>query len=38
MNRTVASAAARPSLKNWNISWNIRFATTSSPNRPPVVT
>ena len=24
MNRTVASAAARPSLKNWNISWYMR--------------
>src|SRR3954468_3942262 len=37
MNRTVASAAARPSLKNWNISVNIRTATTSSWFRPPLV-
>ena len=38
MNSRVASAAPRPSSKNWKISWNIRLATTSSPNRPPVVT
>src|SRR4029450_7590415 len=35
---SLASAAPRPSLKNWKISWNIRTATTSSLNRPPVVT
>ena len=37
MNRTVASAAARPSLKNWNISVNIRTATTSSSIAPPLI-
>ena len=38
MKSRVASAAPRPSSKNWKISWNMRLATTSSPNRPPVVT
>ena len=37
MNSTVASAAAWPLLKNWNISWNIRTATTLSWLMPPLI-